>query len=38
VVIKVTNDGLAAGLLRRAAVLGGALLIYAWIRWRGIAV
>jgi drug/metabolite transporter (DMT)-like permease len=36
VVIKVTNDGLQPVFFAALRSLGGAVLIYAWIRWRGI--
>jgi drug/metabolite transporter (DMT)-like permease len=36
VVIKVTNDGLQPVFFAALRSVGGALLIYAWIRWRGI--
>jgi drug/metabolite transporter (DMT)-like permease len=36
VVIKVTNDGLQPVFFAALRSVGGAILIYAWIRWRGI--
>jgi drug/metabolite transporter (DMT)-like permease len=36
VVIKVTNDGLQPVFFAALRSLGGAVLIYAWIRWRRI--
>jgi len=38
VVIKVTNDGLQPVFFAALRSFGGAVLIYAWIRWRGIAL
>jgi drug/metabolite transporter (DMT)-like permease len=38
VVIKVSNDGMQPVFLASLRSFGGALLIYGWIRWRGVAV